>query len=141
MALLNLDNKYIKLNSDGTFEIYASKEARLRTKQCTESGVILEKYRFIAQELEADLEFRYFDPTGFAHKYDPWIAEYLRYEYNLSMHIVGETYPLMSEFYPDVADSIPQIIESGSIDLSGDALTELYTKAKERKYWGDTLDV
>lgn len=141
MAFLNSANKYIKLNLDGAFEIYSSQEARLRVKQATPCEIIIEKYRTIARELEADLEFRYFDPIGFAHKYDPWIAEYLRYEYNLSMYIVGEDYPLMSEFYPDVADSIPHIIESGSIDLSGEALTELYNKAKERKYWGDTLDV
>ena len=141
MALLNLANKYIKLNSDGTFEIYASKEARLRVKQCTDSNTILEKYRAVARELEADVELRYFDPTGFAKKYDPWIAEYLRYDYNLSMHIVDGDYPLMAEYYPDVADSIPNIIESGSIDLSEDTADEIYNKAKQRKYWGDTLDV
>ena len=141
MAFLNSASKYIKLNLDGTFEIYASQEARLRVKQATPCETILEKYRTVARELEADLEFRYYDPEGFAQKYDPWIAEHQRYEYNLSLYITDEEYPLMAEYYSDVADSIPQIVEAGSIDISDETVAKIYIKAKQRNYWGDTLDV
>ena len=44
MALINSDGKYIKINIEGEFTIYASAEARDRIKNSTSYEIILDKY-------------------------------------------------------------------------------------------------
>lgn len=63
--------------------------------------------------------------------------ERLRYIYDLQNHILGNSYPLMAQHFPDIADSIPAIIESGSLVIGAD---NLYPLAKERGYFGETED-
>jgi uncharacterized membrane protein len=68
MALLNSNNRYIKLEKDGNYKIYASEEARKRIKESTPGETILAKYRELLKNLEGpeQAEFRYYDPEGFA---------------------------------------------------------------------------
>lgn len=147
MALINAKGKYIKLEKDGRYEVYASEESRKRFKESTPSNVILNKYRELIADLEQPeyAEFRYYDPEGFAAIYDPLVQEFYRYCYNLDNRIFGQEYPLMAEFYPDVAGSIPEILEAGQVLIS-DEVTEkqdtekTYLEAKRVKRFGETTD-
>ena len=49
-------------------------------------------------------------------------------------------FPLMREFYPDVKDSIPDIVEMVFLPLEGASLEEKYLSAKKDKYFGKTKD-
>jgi hypothetical protein len=142
MALINSSNRYIKLDKDGYYEVYSSEEARKKVKESTSGEVILSKYRELLAELEqpAQDEFRYYDPEGFAAIYDPLDLEYHRYWYNFDNYIIGQEYPIMAQIYPDVADSIPEIIEAGCIPQTNNDAEEAYIKAKQIKRFGETLD-
>lgn len=141
MALLTLESKYIKLYANGMFEIYKNKAARDAVKNGISSKEVLEKYNNILQTLDADKEFKYYNPAEFAIQYDGWRAEFERYSYNLDLYRVGEVYPLMASIYPDVADSIPNILEAGQIDIAEDTVDKLYLRVKERGYWAETSDI
>lgn len=140
MALINLKNKYIKLYEDGLYEVYASEEARQRFKESTASEIIINKYLELISELEAQEEFRYYDPKGFAASYMPLVSEYETYRYNLANYITSQEYPIIATYYPDVASSIPEIIEAGYISLSGEDLENIYVAAKQVKRFGETTD-
>jgi hypothetical protein len=140
MALVNSENLYIKLEVDGSFEIYSSEEARLKIKQSTTGETILAKYRELITELEQQSDFMYYDPKGFVAQYALLQKEYQRYCYNFTNHIVGQEYPIMTEIYPDVTESIPEIIEAGQTLLDGNSLEELYVNAKQVKRFGETTD-
>lgn len=141
MALLNSKNRYIKLETDGSYEVYASEEARARAKQSTSGDMILAKYRELIADLDKQEEFRYYDPEGFAAQYDPLQEEYYRYWYNFTNYITGQEYPIIAKVFPDVVDSIPEIIEAGMVLLSGNNLEEVYLNAKQVKRFGETTDV
>lgn len=143
MALINSKGKYIKLGKDGTYEVYPSEEARKRLKASTSGDVILAKYRELIRELEKPEqdEFRYYDPDSFTAIYDPLVEEYYRYWYNFDNYIIGQEYPIMAEIYPDIADSIPEIIEAACIPHEYKDVEEAYIKAKQLKRFGETLDV
>ena len=49
-------------------------------------------------------------------------------------------FPLMKEFYPDVKDSIPDIVEMVFLPLEGKSLEEKYLCAKKDRYFGKTKD-
>ena len=142
MALINSNGKYIKLSKNGYYEVYASEVARRKVKQSTPGETILLKYQELLSELmqpDKD-EFRYYDPEGFAALYDPLNEEYHRYWYNFDNHIIGQDYPIMSEIYPDVAGSIPEIVEAAYIPTLSEELDELYLEAKQLKRFGETTD-
>lgn len=140
MAFINLENKYIRLLPDGTCEIYASAEARDRIKNSTDGKIILAKYRELLKDLEAQPDFLYYDPEGYAAAHDPLEREYDRYWYNFNNYIVGQEYPLMAAYYPDVADSIPEIVEKCWMPKMGETLDKAYEKAKQIKRFGETRD-
>ena len=142
MALINSNGNYIKLAKDGTYEIYASEEARNRLKNCTSAETVLAKYRELITELEKpeQLDFRYYDPENFAAIYDPLEEEYHRYWYNFNNHIIGQEYPIMAKYYSDVAYSIPEIIEIARIPKEYKDVEEAYIKAKQIKRFGETID-
>jgi hypothetical protein len=140
MALINLKNKYIKLHEDGLYEIYASEDARQRFKESTASEIIINKYLELILELEVQEEFRYYDPKSFAAKYNPLVLEYETYRYNLANYITGQEYPIIATYYPDVADSIPEILEAGYVSLAGEDLDKIYITAKQVKRFGETTD-
>lgn len=141
MALLNTKNYYIKLSEDGSYEVWASKEARDKVKNSTPSEYILAKYKELISNLEAQEDFAYYDKETFFNQYISLLNEYDRYQYNLNHYIVDQDYPIMSEYYIDVCNTIPEIIESARI-LSDEAinLEAAYKKAKEVKRFGETTD-
>jgi hypothetical protein len=140
MAFINSDNRYIRLLPDGSFEVYASVEARDKIKNSTDGQVILAKYRELLKELAAQEDFICYDPDGFAEVYGPLEREYDRYWYNLDHYIVGQEYPIMAQHYPDVADSIPEIVEKCHIRRMGETVEEAYINAKQLKRFGETTD-
>ena len=141
MALLTQENKYIIVKADGTFEVYQSEAARLSIKQSTAAEEILLKYQEILENLAADVELRYYDPSRFEQLYGPWLREYQNYEYALQEHILTFKFPLMSEFFPDIEKTIPNIIEAGGICKSFSDVKTAYEAVKEAQYWGETRDV
>lgn len=140
MALLNNDNKYIKVEQDGHYTIYASEIDRDKEKNSTPFETIIAKYTEIVNALLADEERQYYDTANWSKEFNDWDAECNRYAYNHQIHKVGEEYPLMKEIYQDVENSIVNIIEEGSICQHTDTPEEMYQLAKERKYWGETGD-
>jgi hypothetical protein len=142
MALINLNGKYIKLYEDGRYEMYTSEAARKKLKESTPGKVILNKYEELIADLEKpeQAEFRYYDPEGFAAIYDPLVQEYRDYQYNFDNYITGQEYPIMAEYYPDVADSIPELVVAARISQLGESLEESYIKAKQVKRFGETTD-
>ena len=142
MALINNSGYYIKLNSDGTFEMYSSEVDRLKLKAATDSSLILQKYIEILLDLQSEkyAEMRYYDRESWSQQYDSWLSEFNRYDNNLIQHITTETYPLMAEYYPDVADSIPNIILTGTMGQHADTAEQNYDVAKKYKTWGETID-
>ena len=46
----------------------------------------------------------------------------------------------MAEFYPDVKDSIPVVIEAGSSFWDTKSLPEMYEEAKAKHRFGETED-
>ena len=141
MALINTSTgNYIKLALDGSYSIYASAHARLKEKESTPGEVILLKYKELLEELLSQAEFEYYDPEGFSKIYLPLIEEATRYENDFKYRVVGNSYPIMAEFYPDVADSIPEIIEGGQIYRPNKSIEDAYIKAKTIKRFGETID-
>lgn len=140
MALINKNNHYIKLYADGTYEVYASAESREQLKNSTPSEVILQKYQELLDDLNSQEERKYYDPS-FADEYGPLLNEYERYQWNLQTYnTIDDNYPIMTQYYPDVAHSIPHIIETGRVYDHADTSAENYINTKKRHRWGDTTD-
>ena len=137
MALINEKQKYIRLLPDGTYHIYPSEADRIREKNATKSEVILAAYDNMITCLLADEERQYYDTKAWDAEYSGICSERLRYLYDLQNHIRGNSYPLIAQYFPDVADSIAVIIESGNLMINAD---NLYPLAKERCYFGQTED-
>lgn len=141
MALLNEKEEYIKLNTNGDYDIYASQEDREKVKHSTPYIVIKEKYEQLISDLDADEERQYYDSKAWDIEYSGWRDEYNRYLYDVQLAKGGTSYPLMAQYYPDIANSVPNIIQSGSIVIETETGEQIYEIAKERKYWGETEDV
>lgn len=141
MALINSNGKYIKLEADGNYVVYASEDARNRTKNSVSSDVVLAKYRELLIDLASQEEFRCYAPDQYDAIYKPLIDEYTRYEKDLLSHTIGNQYPIMAEIYPNVSDSIHEIIEAGCIirDAS-ESVDQAYERAKRIKRFGETTD-
>lgn len=143
MALIDKEGHYIKLDKGGAFEIYPSEEARLRVKGSTSPQSILKKYLEIISDLYSPKyeELHYYGNGEFDKLFQGWMTEYQHYQHNYSNSIVGEEYPLMAEYYPDVADSIPQILVAGTVgNYDPETAEEAYLLAKQDKSWGETTD-
>jgi hypothetical protein len=46
----------------------------------------------------------------------------------------------MAEYYPDVANSIPEIVGGGRICRPNNSIEDAYIKAKQIKRFGETID-
>ena len=141
MALLNQSEEYIKLNTNGSYDIYASQEDREKLKSSTPFETIKNKYREIIDNLFADEERQYYDSKAWEQEHQQWDKEYQRYLYDIELAKGATSYPLMEQYYPDIANSVPNIIQSGSIEIEAETGEEIYQIAKENKYWGETEDV
>ena len=141
MALLNQNEEYIKLNTNGSYDIYATQEDREKLKSSTPFETIKNKYREIIDNLFADEERQYYDSKAWEQEHQGWESEFQRYLYDVQLAKGAGEYPLMAQYYPDIANSVPNIIQSGSIVVETETGEQIYEIAKERKYWGKTEDV
>lgn len=141
MALTNSQDRYIRLLSDGTYLVYASKADRDREKGAPKSEVIISRYVEIIDSLLADEERQYYDTEAWDEEYSGWNNERQRYLYDLQNFNTGNDYPFMEALIPGVADSIPKIIESGNLLVETRKVEMMYTLAKDRQYFGETEDV
>lgn len=162
MAFLQ-ENKYIRLFEDGSYKVYPSEEARLKHKNATDSAVILQKYIDLRAELDTAL-FSALYSLGYTDedfqnesKYQeimalPQVIEYdsktglldqeaVDYSYDLQCEQgARHEYPIIAEFYPDVKDSIPVVIEAGGSFWDAKSLPEMYEEAKVKHRFGETED-
>lgn len=147
MALLNSDNKYIRVLEDGSYFVYPSVSAREREKNATSSSLIIEEYKSRLKSLEDDLERRDYDTDNWNAEWSSLNEEYLKYLYNLEFfkYDAESSYLIMAQVYPDVRDSIPEIIESGQIMVSPntsiESVDDRYEFFKEKEFFGMTEDV
>lgn len=142
MALINKLGQYIRLGENDSFEVYTSAEARQRFKVAPASTDILIKYKQVLQEFESPEfdEFRYYNSDEYDAQYQAWLQEYHTYFYNLVNYVFGQEYPLMSQYYPNVKDSIPEIVAAGTFGQQSLPVAEAYEAAKKYNNWGETTD-
>lgn len=144
MAFINKDNRYIKVLEDGSYFVYSSKEAREREKEATSSSIIIKKYNELIQKLLANKKKREKNPDSWIKEYTDLTNEYMLYNNSLNnfKYNPDSLYPIMAKYYPDVADSIPDIIEAGMTIVSGDSnsIEDTYNIFKERGRFGETED-
>lgn len=141
MALLNKEENYIKVNNDGSYDIYENAIEREKVKSAPSHEVIVSKYQGILETLDADEERKYYDITNWQEEYYAWSNEMQRYIYDYQMKKGAGEYPLMTQYFENIKDTIPNIIQSGSIEIKTDTTKEIYELSKERKYWGETEDI
>ena len=141
MALINQQGKYIKLYSDGTYEVYSSAAARDRHRSSPDSAIIIRKYKQLMRDLESNKELWYYNPVEFDRQHSALDAEYQLYCYNLMNYTTSGEYPIMAQYYPDVKNTIPDIVERGCISFDAtDSTTSTYEVAKNKQRWGKTID-
>ena len=134
MALLIKDNYYFKINLDGSYFIYKNKTARNKEKKAPKPEVIIAKYKEIIAEITSIEYQRYHEKTG---DEQAWIEECQKYCLNLQNHKGGEKYPLMEQYFADVANSIPEIVSRGTIGIQAKTLKELYNYLKQKNIFGE----
>lgn len=163
MAFLK-DNKYIKLFETGSFKVYPSAEKRQQYKNATSSEVILAKYQELKKELDQQLmqvaitagyteeslsnpelwkAFRALPELNtITAKFAELNREMSCYEWDLSAEKGAKhDFPLIEKFYPDVKESIPEIIESAGIGFwKSSNLADMYEEAKRERLFGETED-
>ena len=144
MGLIGQYGRYIKLNIDGTYQGYQSEEDRLKEKNATPKDLILATYQNIIDEIWAQSESRYYNPEKFSIIYKAWLDEYTAYVNDVTLRTHCGNYPLMATIYPDISDSVPEIIVSGIIappEIPSIQLKDVYAKAKDHGYWGSEEEV
>lgn len=162
MAFLK-NNKYIKLLEDGTYKVYPSQEVRDRQKNATNPEIILQKYKELIDAIEGQLQ-EFVSSLGYSEEelqnpdlcaeimalpsivnYEaqltPLCTEIWEYENDLRLEQGAQhEFPIMSEFYPDIKDSIPVVLESASSLWKSHTLADLYEEAKAKRRFGETED-
>ena len=167
MALLNLQNNYIKIAQIDASTIeckfYTSQESRELEKSATASDDIIKKYHELITKAQkvASAELKKQGLMNALTKGSQHIdgaerervlkiiknvselqLEYYNYINDLqdkegSKH----TYPLISKYFPDVENSIPSLTASIIVNVDNALdLDSIYTKLKEEKRFGETID-
>ena len=138
MALLLPDSTYVKVDIDGSFLVYKNRTARNREKKAPNPKEIIAKYEEIIFEFSSDEYIRYHEQTG---QEALWRKEYTQYCLDLRFLRTGNEYPLMAQYYPDVAKTIPVVVNSGTLGLQAETVEELYNKIKDAEIFGaaDTI--
>lgn len=146
MALLSENGMYIRILPDGqSYEIYATKGKRDKVKIAPTYEEVLAKYDELFKTKIPTEEALYYLTEEQIKKQFPlwkeWKNERERYIYAYQQKHGWNEYPLMAQYIPNVCDSVPDIIQSGSISALPNEIIESYQKAKEGLYWGQTEDV
>lgn len=163
MALLSEKEYYIRLKENNRVDFYRSREVRERRKKATDSDYIYKKYDEVIQDLTNQI-YKYVEENNIniedwdqekqelvlqqhpvlkniVDKANAWTEELYHYDILFTAHNgTDRDFPLMKEFYPDVKDSIPDIVEMVFLPLEGKSLEEKYICAKKDRYFGETKD-
>jgi hypothetical protein len=140
MALKKVnESSYIKIELDGSFKIYRSSLEREKEKQASSFVKINSLYRSILKQLRENKERQYYDPE-FCQLLYAWEFEYNKYT---QAHYEGkhaEGFPLMSKYFPDIENSLPDLVIRGRAGVIGNTLEEVYTNLKNCGYFGEVED-
>jgi hypothetical protein len=143
MALKILDtNQYLKIDLFGNFWVYDSQAIREAEKKAAKFEEVKAAYQKIIKDFHQDKERFYYDAT-FYKKVLAWEAEYTKYldsRFLPSHFRLKLDFPLMAKYIPNIKDSVATIQNSGSINITGDTLEEVYTKVKNSNIFGATED-
>ena len=140
MALkLTNSNYYIKIDLQGNFKIYKTAKDRLSEKNAPQFEDIILKYATIIHQLRQDKERLYYDPN-FIKLIRAWEEEAELYSLNHFQGIHSTEFPLMAEYIPNIAKSLPRIIHTGSLGVLGNTVEEVYEYVKRVGYFNDALD-
>lgn len=134
MGLIRPNGNYIRLDTQGKYWIYQSKEDRFIEKSSLSPEAIKQKYLEIIGELEADDEGLYY--LGTTQILNNWITEF----YSYLDKDTSKGFPLLQEQVPDVANTVTKFVGTGVIGVNGSTLAEIYLDVKTRKIFGETED-
>lgn len=160
---LKVNNQYIRLLQNGDVEVYSNIEARNSYKEATSSKKILEKYN----ELSANWDTKLRELVilhGYSEEalYDESLRDELillpgikeicdelekigdeEYLYNSDLHYekgANHDFPIIAEFFPDVKNSIPNIVSRATLLWESKNLSDIYKEAKAKNRFGVTED-
>ena len=141
MALLLSDKTYLKIDSQGNFIKYKNKTARNKEKKLNNQQII-DKYNQLITEHAISKEILYYKENA-AEEYLQIVNESNSYMRALQYGLTTEEFPIMSEFFPNIKDSLPKIITSGKIGLPRNNMTtkEVYEFIKRYEIFGKIDEV
>lgn len=141
MALLLSDKTYLKIDSQGNFIKYKNKTARNKEKKLDHQQII-DKYNQLIAEHAVSQELLYYKKNA-AEEYLQIVNESNSYMHALQHGLTTEEFPIMSEFFPNIKDSLPKIIVSGRIGLPRKNMTteEVYEFIKRCEIFGKIDEV
>lgn len=147
MALVNADGKYIKMMPYGEFSVYPDEETRMRQKNAPATLDIINRYMADLSAMDTEMKRLYedgntIDLEELKVKYDYVSHEFNDFSNDLSLSKgARHEYPYMGQFFDNVADAIPNIVESGILPLEIEDVVSLYETVKEERTFGETQDV
>ena len=141
MALLLSDKTYLKIDSQGNFIKYKNKTARNKEKKLNNQQII-DKYNQLITEHAISKEILYYKENA-AEEYLQIVNESNSYMRAIQYGLTTEEFPIMSEFFPNIKDSLPKIITSGKIGLPRNNMTtkEVYEFIKRYEIFGKIDEV
>ena len=141
MALLLSDKTYLKIDSQGNFIKYKNKTARNKEKKLDHQQIIA-KYNQLITEHTISQELLYYKENA-TEEYLQIVNESNSYMHALQSGLTTEEFPIMSEFFPNIKDSLPKIITSGKIGLPRKNMTteEVYEFIKRCEIFGKIDEV
>ena len=142
MALqFNKDKTYLKIDENGNYVIYKNKTARNKEKKINVKEII-DKYNEILSGYHITAELAYYAPE-IVEEYFAWKEEYQNYLIMLdSKRTLRCEFPLMSQYFPNIKDSLPLIIAEGSVGIpKNKTVKEAYEYIKQHETFGKIDDV
>lgn len=141
MALLLADKSYLKIDSNGNYIIYKNKTARAKEKKL-DFQTVINKYNQLLEENKLSGELMYYN-TEAADYYLKILDESNRYMQAVQYGYTNEEFPIITEFFPSIKNSIPTIIRSGGIGLPKKNMTteEVYEFIKRCEIFGKIDEV
>ncbi len=140
MALQLKNKTYLKIDAEGNYAIYKNKTVRNKEKKLSSTEVIA-KYREILDGYALDAEAVYYAPD-IVNKYIAWKEEYNNYLTALQYQNLNYSFPLISQYFSNVKDSLPQIISRGQLGVPQNKTTkEVYEFIKQHEFFGSKDEV
>jgi len=140
MALQLKDKTYLKIDAEGNYIIYKNKTVRNKEKKLSSTEVIA-KYREILNGYALDAETVYYAPD-IVNEYIAWKEEYDNYLTALQYQIPNYSFPLISQYFSNVKDSLPQIISRGQLGIPQNKTTkEVYEFIKQHEFFGSEDEI